>query len=420
MNSQSPARQLIAAAFFVAALFVAMNRVVEEAPLSDWWLAIVLFVLGVAFLLLDRYGFRLNAPAPEFDLPDDDYSRTLPVGGVRTYRISEIAPVSPETPAPAAPAESAPASPETPTRLHTMTIRPEREELDADEPPSREHPIPDTQDARPAAVGFDMSPTRNEGVASPEERLEDAANREAAPGHQYRSEEDAAKALHPEAGTTEAIHSEVSDKQPSQEIPLEVAQDAGEPADPPSFVARTEYANQDATATKEPPQAPGQETAEIATPHDEPVKESVVEKTASPQQPYETDNMGTLTPDEVDRVVSDQPSETEAKSTEPASPEIAAQETEVVPVVGSGDDLTVIDGIGAKINAALVAAGVDSFHKLANTSESRLREILDAAGVRIVGSSIHTWAHQAAYAARGDWEGLRHWVEQNRSAGEGD
>ena len=153
MNSQSPARQLIAAAFFVAALFVAMNRVVESAPFGDWWLAIVLFVIGAAFLLLDRYGFRLNAPAPEFDLPDDDYGRALPVGGVRTYRVSEIAPVSPETPAPVAPVESAPASPETPTRLHTMTIRPEREEYEADEPPSQENPIPDARDARRGVPG---------------------------------------------------------------------------------------------------------------------------------------------------------------------------------------------------------------------------------------------------------------------------
>jgi predicted flap endonuclease-1-like 5' DNA nuclease len=69
------------------------------------------------------------------------------------------------------------------------------------------------------------------------------------------------------------------------------------------------------------------------------------------------------------------------------------------------DDLTVIEGIGPKMSAALIAAGIDSYGKLASTSEDDLREAIKAQGMRFA-PSVPTWAEQAAYAARGDWDGL--------------
>lgn len=70
----------------------------------------------------------------------------------------------------------------------------------------------------------------------------------------------------------------------------------------------------------------------------------------------------------------------------------------------AGDDLTKVEGIGPKMSKALIAAGIDTFAKLAQTSEEALREIISAAGMS--SPSLPTWAEQAALAAAGDWDGL--------------
>jgi hypothetical protein len=54
---------------------------------------------------------------------------------------------------------------------------------------------------------------------------------------------------------------------------------------------------------------------------------------------------------------------------------------------------------------ALVAAGIDSYDNLASASEAQLRAALKNAGLRLA-PSVPTWPEQAAYAARGDWDGL--------------
>ncbi len=72
----------------------------------------------------------------------------------------------------------------------------------------------------------------------------------------------------------------------------------------------------------------------------------------------------------------------------------------------SGDDLTVIEGIGPKMSGALVAAGIDTFAKLAEASEDQIKAAIEAGGLRFA-PSLGTWAQQAGFAARGDWEGLK-------------
>jgi large subunit ribosomal protein L4 len=67
----------------------------------------------------------------------------------------------------------------------------------------------------------------------------------------------------------------------------------------------------------------------------------------------------------------------------------------------SSDDLKQIEGIGPKINDALVAAGIDTFAKLAAASEDDLKAAL--AGVRTP-SSLGSWAAQAAELAKKDGE----------------
>jgi predicted flap endonuclease-1-like 5' DNA nuclease len=69
------------------------------------------------------------------------------------------------------------------------------------------------------------------------------------------------------------------------------------------------------------------------------------------------------------------------------------------------DDLTRIEGIGPKIASILLAAGIDSFAKLAAMSEDALLATVKAGGLRIT-PNVNTWAEQAKLAANGDWEGL--------------
>lgn len=78
------------------------------------------------------------------------------------------------------------------------------------------------------------------------------------------------------------------------------------------------------------------------------------------------------------------------------------------------DDLTLLDGIGPKIAAALVAAGVDSFAKLANAVPENLERIVREAGVRMVGHA-DSWLRQAELAAAGDMEGLARYQAETRN-----
>ncbi len=79
------------------------------------------------------------------------------------------------------------------------------------------------------------------------------------------------------------------------------------------------------------------------------------------------------------------------------------------------DDLVKLDGIGARIAGVLIEAGIDTYVKLAAVSEERLREILTAAGIRLV-PTIGTWADQAALASKGDWVGLKRLIAERKAS----
>jgi F-type H+-transporting ATPase subunit gamma len=72
---------------------------------------------------------------------------------------------------------------------------------------------------------------------------------------------------------------------------------------------------------------------------------------------------------------------------------------------GARDDLTKIEGVGPKMSKALTASGIDTFAKLAKSSEEQLRNAISSAGMRF-SPSLTSWSEQAALAANGDWEGL--------------
>lgn len=78
---------------------------------------------------------------------------------------------------------------------------------------------------------------------------------------------------------------------------------------------------------------------------------------------------------------------------------------------GGADDLTKIEGIGKKMSAALVAAGITTFAQLAQASEAELTQAIENAGMRFA-PSLPTWAKQAALAAAGAWDELQQYQDE--------
>ncbi|MEO0059315.1 MAG: ribosomal protein [Bacteroidota bacterium] len=72
-----------------------------------------------------------------------------------------------------------------------------------------------------------------------------------------------------------------------------------------------------------------------------------------------------------------------------------------------GDDLKLIEGIGPKASEALVAAGIDTFAKLAAASAASVKEILEASTSKLSHLDPTTWAQQSQLAADGKMDELK-------------
>ncbi len=72
-----------------------------------------------------------------------------------------------------------------------------------------------------------------------------------------------------------------------------------------------------------------------------------------------------------------------------------------------GDDLIIIEGIGPKAAEVLVAAGIDTFAKLASTDASKVKEILEDSSAKVSHLDPTTWAQQAQLAADGKMDELK-------------
>lgn len=81
----------------------------------------------------------------------------------------------------------------------------------------------------------------------------------------------------------------------------------------------------------------------------------------------------------------------------------------VVPVAAASepDDLTVVEGIGPKIQMLLNQYGIYTYHELAETEVSRLKEILQTAGPQLAMHDPGTWPSQANLAANDQWDALK-------------
>lgn len=72
-----------------------------------------------------------------------------------------------------------------------------------------------------------------------------------------------------------------------------------------------------------------------------------------------------------------------------------------VKTAAKADDLTLVEGIGPKINELLNAAGITTFAQLAASKPAQVKAILDAAGPRFKMHDPATWTKQAALARDG-------------------
>ncbi|MGB1289090.1 MAG: helix-hairpin-helix domain-containing protein, partial [Aggregatilineales bacterium] len=95
-----------------------------------------------------------------------------------------------------------------------------------------------------------------------------------------------------------------------------------------------------------------------------------------------------------------------AVATPPAPAKEAVAVKETTSESDDPDDLTKVEGIGPKMSRALIAAGIETFEKLAAASDDDLRQAIEAAEMRFAPSLV-TWAEQAEFAAKGDWDGLQ-------------
>jgi large subunit ribosomal protein L17 len=86
--------------------------------------------------------------------------------------------------------------------------------------------------------------------------------------------------------------------------------------------------------------------------------------------------------------------------------EAIAPKVKVTKAKASGDDLTIIEGIGPKAAEVLVAAGIDTFAKLAEASAESVKEILTSSEARVGHLDPTTWAQQSQLAADGKMDEL--------------
>ena len=73
----------------------------------------------------------------------------------------------------------------------------------------------------------------------------------------------------------------------------------------------------------------------------------------------------------------------------------------------NANDLTIVEGIGPKINELFHNAGIKTFAQLAAASVPQMRKILDDGGSRFRIANPGTWAQQAALAAANKWKELK-------------
>lgn len=91
----------------------------------------------------------------------------------------------------------------------------------------------------------------------------------------------------------------------------------------------------------------------------------------------------------------------------PKAKKANAEPLVLAPLPNEKDDLTVVEGIGPKIQMLLNQYGIYTYRQLATTEVARLKEILQAAGPQLAMHDPGTWPSQANLAANDEWDSLK-------------
>jgi predicted flap endonuclease-1-like 5' DNA nuclease len=75
------------------------------------------------------------------------------------------------------------------------------------------------------------------------------------------------------------------------------------------------------------------------------------------------------------------------------------------------NDLTIIEGVGAKIAELFQKAGFETWKDLSETTVEKCQQILDAEGEQFKVHKPTSWALQAEMAYTGKWEELKKWQD---------
>ena len=98
-----------------------------------------------------------------------------------------------------------------------------------------------------------------------------------------------------------------------------------------------------------------------------------------------------------------------------AAPVVEEKATEDKSASEDPDNLTKIEGIGPKAAEALVAAGVNTYGKLAKAKADKIKEILTEASSRMAHLDPTSWPKQAKMAADGKWDELKDWQDKAKA-----
>ena len=97
----------------------------------------------------------------------------------------------------------------------------------------------------------------------------------------------------------------------------------------------------------------------------------------------------------------------EAKKATPKSETKAPAKKAAPKKAAKADDLKKIEGVGPKAAEAMVAAGLDTFAKVAKAKPEAIASILSEASSNLAHLVTDTWPKQAKLAADGKWDELK-------------
>jgi predicted flap endonuclease-1-like 5' DNA nuclease len=392
MGVDRSTRTFIATFFLLAAVLVAVNHIVSGEPLASWWLPLLLFIIG-AGVGLTAWFEREAAEADEVE--------PAATSGVKTFDYL--------------------ASAESHARLPVSTIAeppPVVEMIEEMEAKDSEGTVADlgvetmavdaqTADASPVADELNQSPLYSDTQA--------------------RSDALAASS---------SVDAGESQPEPPAAPPDEIS--GPPPVESPRDTLDETPAAEPTTANSVPESAISAPVPDVGeAPHRNTPEESPIETPAVDTNPVgvasmdaptqtadraaEADDLNTSFRYADSQVRSDALAASSSVDADESEPEPAASPEDKISEIGGSplvdtpprfinpdgkDNLQVIEGIGPKMAAALISAGLDSFEKLSNATEADIRAAIQAAGMRFA-PSVPTWPEQAGYAQRSDWDGLK-------------